>query len=929
VSADRVGSGDAETDTIAPATVAEPSARGKSGLTPGERVGRYVIHGELGLGGMGVVLDAHDPDLNRRVAIKMLHAGKRDRDAAQQRLLREAQALARLSHPNVVAVYDVGTTDAGIYVAMEYVSGPTLRQWGKEQHRAPAEVLKVFGEAGRGLAAAHAAGLIHRDFKPSNVILGDDGRVRVLDFGLARSAHLDDPDADPRNDPALEATPWPVTRDHSSSSRRSHDRLDTPITVHGMIIGTPRYMAPEQHQGAAIGPPADVFAFCVSLYEVLFARHPFGAGDDFVPRLIAGNVDEPPAVDGVPAHVSRIVLRGLAAAPDQRPTMAEILRELARDRWRTLRIAAIGAVLVATSAGAAVVLSRGSSPPACDSGEAQLAGAWDDAARSAVRSRFADAAQTHVAAAANRVVLMLDDYARRWAVKHHEICAATNVEHAQSTALMDQRMACLDARRAHMAALARGLADRKNGAGVDDAISATSSLLDLDSCDDVAHFEPTVALPASPVAAREVTAIRADIATLIAQIGLGDVAAALPKAKALAERADHTGFLPIRAQAADLYAYARLEAGDTDNIEPLLESLVVLGGQAKNDATVATGFIELMRLRGTARAKTSEALAMRYAAEGALHRAGDPPRLEGDYYNALADIYDTAADYPASRDAQEHVLELLKKTRGPRHVLVGGALVNLGGTQFGLGDYDRALAYFREAQSIYEEQVGPDSPRVAIALTNIAQVMVVKHQLAEALPMLERALAIKEHAFGPDHKGVAITLLAIADLHEHAHRWREALPLVRRSHAILKAQLAAEHPHLATAGTSLGQVMIRLGQYDEGCALVDQAAPSLIKTYQLAGAAQTVAYQAECETHRGHAKAAVELLAPVIAEVDAKKDPWIAGLLRFRSAQAEAAAAGHATERSTGLANEAEALFAGDGDADDAGDVRAWLSPGR
>jgi serine/threonine-protein kinase len=933
VTVDRAGPGDAETETVAPATVQEPSSKGKAVVVPGESVGRYVVQGQLGLGGMGVVLDAHDPDLNRRVAIKMLRANKRGRDAAQQRLLREAQALARLSHPNVVAVYDVGTTDAGIYVAMEYISGPTLRQWGKEQRRAPADILKVFGDAGRGLAAAHAAGLVHRDFKPANVILGDDGRVRVLDFGLARSAHLDDPDPESRGDPTPTPTPWPplpLSRDDSSSSsssrRRSQDRLDSPLTVHGTIIGTPRYMAPEQHKGAAIGAPADVFAFCVSLYEALFERHPFGAGDDFVKRLMVGKIDEPPALDGVPAHVSRMLMRGLVVLPDQRPTMAEILRELARDRWRTLRFAAIGAALVATSAGAAVMLSSRSAPPSCDGGEAQLAGAWDDAARSAVRARFADATQPHVAVAANRVVLMLDDYARRWTVKHRDVCVATNVEHAQSTTLMDQRMACLDTRRVQLTALARGLADRKNGASVDDAIRATSSLLDLDGCDDVEHFEPTVALPAEPVAAREVTAIRADMATLKAQIGLGDLAAGLPKAKALAERADKTGFLAIRAQAADFYAYARLEAGDTDNIEPLLESLVVLGGQAKNDAVVATGFIELMRLRGTTRAKTAEALAMRYAAEGALHRAGDPARLEGDYYNALADIYDIAADYPASRDAQQRALEHAKKSRGPRHVLVGGALVNLGGTQFALADYDRALAYFREALAIYEDQVGPDSPRVAIALTNIAQVMVVKHQLAEALPMLERALSIKERAFGANHKGVAITLLAIADLHAHAHRWQDALPPARRSYTILKAQLAAEHPHVATAGTSLGQIMIRLGQADEGCALVDQAAPILMKTYKVAGAAQTLAYQAECETRRGHATAAVELLAPAIAEIDAKKDPWIGALLRFRSAQAVAAAAGHPTERSTALANEAEALFSGDGDADDAADVRAWLS---
>jgi serine/threonine protein kinase len=150
-------------------------------FAPGDRIGRYVVAGELGLGGMGVVLDARDPDLNRRVAIKMLRATtKRSGKDARDRLLREAQALARLSHPNVVAVYDVGSIPAGIYVAMEHVSGPTLRQWLEQAERTPAEVMRVYAEAGRGLAAAHAADLVHRDFKPANVILGDDARVRVL-----------------------------------------------------------------------------------------------------------------------------------------------------------------------------------------------------------------------------------------------------------------------------------------------------------------------------------------------------------------------------------------------------------------------------------------------------------------------------------------------------------------------------------------------------------------------------------------------------------------------------------------------------------------------------------------------------------------------------------------------------------------------------
>jgi tetratricopeptide (TPR) repeat protein len=559
--------------------------------------------------------------------------------------------------------------------------------------------------------------------------------------------------------------------------------------------------------------------------------------------MLAGMLDEPPALDGIPAHVQRALLRGLEIDPEKRPTIAELVREIERDRWRRVRSVALGAAIVAASAVAAIALSRTTTPP-CEEGQARLADVWNDATRAAVHARFSAS-----------VVHVLDDYAKRWTLKHREVCIATNVEHKQSEQLMDQRMACLDVRRGQLAALVQGLGDRTSGATVEDALHAGSTLLDVDGCDDPLHFGPTVALPAAPAPAREVAAIRSDMAPITTQIGLGNLAAALPKAKAIAERADKTGFVPIRAQAADLLAYARLEAGDLDGIEPLLQSMVVLGSEAKNDAVVATGWIELMRLRGATQAQTKEGLALEFAAEGAVHRAGDPPQLEIDYYNALSDIYDIAADYPASRDAQERALELTRKTRGPRHVLVGGALVNLGGTQFSLGDFDRALAYFQEALAIYEEQVGPDSPRVAIALTDIAQVLVQKGRFDEAEPMLKRALAIKEKAFGPEHRGVGITALGLSDLYVQEHRYDDALPYARRSFAILKAALPPEHPHVATAETSLGQILVRLGHYDEGCALVAKAAPVLIKTYHADGAALTIQYQHECATHQSSGSA--------------------------------------------------------------------------
>src|SRR6185503_16244889 len=225
------------------AAATEPQAAAPGDVP--DKIGRFVVDGTLGKGGMGIVLAAHDPDLDRQVAIKLLHADGGD-SVGRARLMREAQAMARLRHPNVVTVHEAGTHDGRLYVAMEPVPGGTLRRWMDEHPRATAdEVLAVFTRAGRGLAAAHAAGLVHRDFKPENVLIDRDGRVLVTDFGLA-GVFCERPAATEPSSP-----------------------LHVELTVTGDVMGTPRYMSPEQHRGEATDARTDQFAYCASLYEAL------------------------------------------------------------------------------------------------------------------------------------------------------------------------------------------------------------------------------------------------------------------------------------------------------------------------------------------------------------------------------------------------------------------------------------------------------------------------------------------------------------------------------------------------------------------------------------------------------------------------------------------------------------------------------------
>ncbi|MEJ7598935.1 MAG: protein kinase [Kofleriaceae bacterium] len=315
-------------------------------LTIGDRVGRYLVLTALGAGGMGVVFAAYDPQLDRKVALKLLRAGLTyNTKDARTRLRREAQAIAQLSHPNVVAAYDVGTTEEGdLYIAMEFVEGDTLTTWLKKWPRTWREIVDVFLQAARGLVAAHSVGLLHRDFKPDNVLVGGDGRVRVTDFGLARSLMVPDEAVRPRPDMAA---------------------LSVELTATGTVLGTPRYMAPEQLTGPDIDARADQFSFCVALFEALWDAHPL-PGATSVSMLEKGEkAISPPEGTKVPPAIIRAVQRGLERDRAKRfATMTALIAELVPPPMRSSRNAALAgvAILVVGAASTAMLVRR--DPPA-------------------------------------------------------------------------------------------------------------------------------------------------------------------------------------------------------------------------------------------------------------------------------------------------------------------------------------------------------------------------------------------------------------------------------------------------------------------------------------------------------------------------------------------------------------------------------------
>jgi predicted Ser/Thr protein kinase len=344
-----------------PSTSTLPAWASIAWSRPPQRIGRFVVESVLGAGGAAVVYAARDPQLERRVAVKVLRGrvSPATDGTSSERLLREAKAMAQLSHPNVVTVFEAGAFgDAGeVFVAMELVQGQTLAAWLRESTPSWSSVLDRFLAAGRGLAAAHDVGIVHRDFKPSNVLVGNDGRVRVGDFGLARAAESASIESSGARPDAGEGASATAVSTESTASWLS-------LTQTGTLLGTPSFMSPEQFEGEPASAKSDQFSFCVALYRALFHQPPF-AGDtmrELAREVSLGRVRRPRRGD-VPAAVAAAVLRGLRADPEERhPSMHALLDELARGQRRRSRIgwiAALGAALAIAGAVGVAIVWRG------------------------------------------------------------------------------------------------------------------------------------------------------------------------------------------------------------------------------------------------------------------------------------------------------------------------------------------------------------------------------------------------------------------------------------------------------------------------------------------------------------------------------------------------------------------------------------------
>jgi serine/threonine protein kinase len=344
-------------------------------------VGRFRLLRKLGQGGMGTVHAAYDEELDREIAIKVLHPWYRHDEHATQRMRREATALARLSHPNLVPVFEVGEHEGQVFLVMELVHGIDMREWVRQHPRPWQAVLVHWLDVARALANVHEAGLVHRDVKPSNVLVGEDGRARLVDFGLARGQSVL-PDG---GGSTLASQPGGGGIKDGTGSESGVDRLHQIITESRGWAGTPAYMAPEVLSGEPAGPRADQYSLCVSIYECLHGTRP-------PPRARDGSRLAAPEPAGVPLAVRRALTRGLAAEPGERfADVSALVRALERSMSRRRRRLAVGGAALLVAAAAGGLVARGLEPEAtamvdpCAAVDDDLHGVWDEPRRTELR----------------------------------------------------------------------------------------------------------------------------------------------------------------------------------------------------------------------------------------------------------------------------------------------------------------------------------------------------------------------------------------------------------------------------------------------------------------------------------------------------------------------------------------------------------------
>ena len=780
-------------------------------MSPLLEIGRYRIERRIGAGGMGEVYQGIDTELDRKVAVKLVLPDLSS-SRGSQRLRREARALARLSHPNVVQVYEVGEYVGRTFLAMEYVEGGTLTQWLRAEPRRWTAVVERFVAAGRGLAAAHAAGVIHRDFKPDNVLLTRDGRARVADFGLSFTDEI------PTTAPTKPGSDEPGSQSSSGNER---------LSVMGTVLGTLRYMPLEQLRGEDVDARADQFAFCVALYEALWGAPPLPI-TNMIDRLEALEQHEltPPPRAGVPRGLWRAIRRGLAREPKERwPDMESLLKALEAVPRRHRRLAIAG--LTTPLAGLLVVLGRASrddaEPPAepCTQIRQALDTSWNEARGQTLTEAFEATSLPFASTSAVAVRTTLDDWGERWLDEREQLCLAT--AHASLPGeVLGLRNTCLEHQREQFEVSVEVLldADARTVTQAHDQVAHLPSPADCSDDEDLLLG----VRPPDPAQAPEAARLRRVLARGQAERLAGHPLAARDLVVPALTAAEGLGYRPLLAEALTEAGEVAIDMGDVGEGIEQFQRAVDLAEASRHDRLAARIWLDLTTYT-TGADDTSRRADQLRRAEAASERIGVDPLTRSRLEFLRGELAERSGDLVGAESAIRSALDELDELDSKGADLLRPAYLGHLATIVATSERPKeALGLRRESLQAAEVGYGPQHPKSAVYAFALGQALQAESHYDEASALLERAASLWLNSPGTPDSSLGTALLSLSQSAITAENFDKADRYAKDARAIFARSLPEDEPEHGDASMLVAVAAERRGDPQAALQAFERAA---------------------------------------------------------------------------------------------------------
>lgn len=896
----------AEQADLRPNTMLQDLRRRMFGQSDQVRIGRFQLLKALGEGGHGSVFEAYDEQLARGVALKVLNPGMlgADPEGASRRLLREAQALAQLNHPHVVQVYDSGRQGDRVWVAMELVRGASLRAWLRDVDASRAakrlEIFDKLRQAGRGLAAAHEIGIVHRDFKPENVLVGDDGRVRVADFGLARASTDEQGATEESGEAVVDEAPLGA------------------LTRTGQILGTPRYMAPEQFSGATT-QACDQFAFCVTAWEAMTGHYPYEGKNaaELLTAFTSEAIDQTHAAR-LPRAMRRALMRGMAADPAARhPTIAALLAALGNPRRTRARrrLAAIGAGAIVTAAAVGSLMSTSTS---CRRGRGVVADAWGPTQRDQITAAFLATEVGFAESAAQRAVEGLESRASRWAELYDEACRINaGDDDAPDYAL---QTACLRKRLSEIRAAATVLGEA-DSTTIGNVVQVLGTVKDLDGCGDLAVLRAEARQLEDNEPPPEVEAFNERLITAEARIAAGQVEKSLPELETLLEEARAMEYASILASVE--YVYGRLLAfsdppASVEHLQNAFQFSLEAGDTRIGALTAVSlaehyGYNNADEARGRQWIAYARSLAKHLPVDGLeqdiQHLTGLLLRSESRFAEALeamqaarklplepdrrVNVDETIGQlqlylgqYSASVQTHDDLVAYTESNFGDDHPNYASALISAASADMATGHAQRARTRARQALEIMEASgIGLDSAHVGVATLDAGLIEAWVGDPQEALDLLEKAEANLRHSLDPG-TGIFADVTAQSGVALYAAgKLDEALTTVERALEEFEIVRGGDVPSTSYVHSARGEILLALGRFEEAEAAFRHSREGNVADEAVGDLAVDDVNIGAAFTAQGKLEAAEPLIVEGIADLEKRGFALHLGLAYWRLGQ--------------------------------------------